>query len=82
MKSHKIAVNSVRALQQCEHHRECMHLIEEVLCSNTEYTEQKEQIHTLERYAKKFNKETLLNLYKLIPVRLLSLIEFNGAKIQ
>ena len=56
--------------------------MEEVAYSDKQYNDQKALIHVLERCAKKFNKETMINLYKSVPGRLPKVIDVKGAEIQ
>ena len=57
--------------------------MKEVVYSDKQYNDGKELIRALERCARKFNKETIINLCKSISGRsLLKVIDVKGAKIQ
>ena len=56
--------------------------MEEVVYINKQDNDRKELIRPLERCAKKFNKEAIMNLYKSIPGRLLKVIDVKRAEIQ
>ena len=56
--------------------------MEEVVYSNKQYNDRKELICPLERCAKKFSEETIMNLHKSIPGRLLKVIDVKRAEIQ
>ena len=57
-------------------------LMEEVVYRDKQHIDRKELIGALERCAKKFRKETIMNLHKSIPGVLLKIINVKGAKIQ
>ena len=54
--------------------------MEEVVYSDKQYNDRKELIRPLERCTKKFNKETIMNLYKSIPGCLLKVIDAKRLK--
>ena len=55
--------------------------MDKVVYSNKQYNDWKKLIHALERCAKKFNKETIMNLHKSIPGHFLKVIDVKGAEI-
>ena len=57
------------------------HIMEEFMHSNKQYNGRTELIRVLERCAKKFNKETITNLYKSIPGCLFKMIGVKGTQI-
>ena len=57
-------------------------LMEKVVYRNKQCNGWKKLISALERCAKKFNKDTIMNLHKSIPGRLLKVIDVEGAEIQ
>ena len=54
--------------------------MEEVLCSDKQYDDRKELIRPLERCAKNFHKEIIINLRKSIPGRLLKVTDVKRAE--
>ena len=56
--------------------------MEEVVSSDKQYNDWKVLIRPLETCAKKLNMETIMNLYKSIPARLLKVFYVKRAKIQ
>ena len=54
--------------------------MKEVVYSHKQYNDRKELIRALERCAKKFNKETIISLYKSISERFLKVIFLKGLK--
>ena len=56
--------------------------MEKVVYIDKQYNDRKELIRPLERCAKKFNKETIMSLYKLSPGHLLEVIDVKTAEIQ
>ena len=58
------------------------HLMVEVVCSDKQLNNRKQLIRALEKCAKKFNMETIMNFFKSTPGCLPNVIDVKGAEIQ
>ena len=62
--------------------KDVWHLMEVIMYGDMQYNNCKELIRALEKCAKKFNKDTAMNLYKsIIPGLLLKVIDVKGDQI-